>query len=171
MVLLISLKKFEMGGSTAGHSSGTMSTKKNSTFGKYRGGNVFLMHIARNKEGELQLPMICKLHARPQPHYKDFLERNVQEGYSSEKLILGIENETVYIRTPGTNRYEIKQHPVMSLLDRFKGVVRFRLAMRSIRQRRRAQQIHEELVSVVWSPAALEKRLAMGLTLDEVLDL
>lgn len=150
-----------------------MGKMKTKTFGLYRGGHVYLMHVARNEEGELQLPMICKLNPSlpPPPHYTEFLERKTQEGYRSESLIVSVENETVWTRPTGSNRYVMQTHPLLRILNRFKQTARLRLALNRLRQRSRARRIHEELVSVVWSPAAFQKRLDMGLSIDEVCDL
>lgn len=146
--------------------------EKRKTFGLYRGGQVYLMHVARDVEGVIQLPMICKLGGQRIPaHYQEFLERKTQEGYTSETLIVSVENETVWTRPTGSNRYVMQTHPLMAILNRFKKTARLRLALNRLRQRARARRIHEELVSVVWSPAAFQKRLDMGLTIDEVCDL
>jgi hypothetical protein len=141
------------------------------TFGHYRGAQTYLMHIARNDEDDVQLPMICKMKFPIAAHYSEFLSRKVQDGFKTETLLLGVNNVSGWVRNQNTGTYRIKRHRLMEILDNFKRVVRRRTAMRKIRQRRRAQRIHEELVSIVWSPAALQKRLDMGLTLDEVLDL
>ncbi len=141
------------------------------TFGHYRGARAYLLHVARNNQDDLQMPMICKMKLPVPAHYKDLLTRKTQPGFQTVSLLIGIDNEPGWIRDGNTGDYRITRHRLMDILDGFKYIVRHSLAMRKIRQRRRAHRIHEELVSVVWSPAALQKRIDMGLTLDEVLEL
>ena len=147
---------------------------RKTSFGIYRGSPVYLMHIAYgNQDTTLaQLPMICKMATKPLPaHYYDFLARKVGEGFKSNRLLVGLDDSPIHQRIPGTHRYqEVIPHFVL-VLNRFKQHVRRYLARRIVRQKFRAAQIHEELVSVVWSPAAVQKRVDMGLTLDEVFDL
>lgn len=151
-----------------------MSRPRKTSFGIYRGSPVYLMHVATSETQEpfLQLPLICKMTSKPlPPHYYHFLERKVGEGYTSRHLVVGVDPAPAYTGAPGTAEYRRKAPRLLQILNAFKGVVRRYLARRIVRQKFRAAQIHEELVSVVWSPAAFQKRLDMGLSLDEVCDL
>ncbi len=144
------------------------------SFGKYKGRNVYLMHTARNLETkEYMLPFICWLRNPIRDHYNEFLERKVKEGYRSLSLRLMIEgvDDKEWIRKPGSRRYVMPQGKIEEILEKFKKVVRFRLAMKRLRTRYRARLLHEEIVMKAWHPSRIERLLEMGYELDHILEL
>ena len=140
-----------------------------STFGIFRGKQVYLMHVARNEEGRTQLPMICCMRIPSPSHYLDFLKRKVQEGFESLDLVMGTENENIWVRSRhDRRRMRLQEHVVVSILNRFKLRVRIRLSLNRLRQRARARKLHEEIVQQVWHPRKVQRLLDLGLSIDDL---
>lgn len=143
------------------------------SFGTFQGKQVYLMHPVKNKEThEYQLPFICKLRLPIPQHYLEFLARKVLEGYESLSLRLLVEDmdDNIWVRKRGSRRYEIQQGLLEKRLDKFKKIVKLRLALKRLRTRYRARLLHEEIVMKAWHPSRIERLLNMGYDLDHILE-
>jgi hypothetical protein len=81
------------------------------TFGKYKGQQMYLLHIAKDEFGNVQTPLFAPL--REQAHwYPDLLACKVKEGYTSESL-------EIYSR----DGFNIGRHYI-HILNQFKQKVR-----------------------------------------------
>jgi hypothetical protein len=143
------------------------------SFGTFRGKQVYLMHPAQNPDTHsYQLPFICRMKLPVPYHYLEFLQRKVVEGYESLSLRLLVEDidDNIWVRRRGSRRYEVRKGILEERLNRFKKLVKLRLALKRLRTRYRARLLHEEIVMKAWHPSRIQRLLDMGYDLDHILE-
>lgn len=133
------------------------------TFGYFKGARVAIIHHRRNEEGQVGMPLLCRLRWPPPQHYLSFLSRTVEKGFQSLDLWL----EFDHVRDIWTRRRHRRANPMLKAIVTFQRLYRMRIESR-IRQQQRCALIKESLIALAFHPDRIASWIEMGLSSEQI---